>query len=254
MPMSGYEMRYRSPLGSALLLGALALAVSACGGGDSGDLRRGSTPATTKAESPEKAQPSVEQPSVELVDSGVGQSGQYVQGIVIATTNNPESVGEHVTTSVKFIDQAGRTIRTDVQVDSFAWEGQQLVLPVFASLDDPESTVASIDASVSISDYVSDYDSPQKSRPELPVLDSESFSENPDGGGELAAFTFTNPTDEDLSGLRIGVVCYDATGKIIGGGVDYPNLAAAGKSMRIDANVTTGVAPSSCRAFPSYGY
>ncbi len=60
-----YEMRYRSPLGSALLLGALALAVSACGGGDSGDLRRGSTPAATKAESPEKAQP-----SVELVGSG----------------------------------------------------------------------------------------------------------------------------------------------------------------------------------------
>ena len=245
MPMSGYEMRYRSPIGSALLLGALALAVSACGGGDSGDLRRGSTPATTKAESPEKAQP-----SVELVDAAFWQDGQIAKGIVIATTNNPESVGEHVTTSVKFIDQAGRTIRTDVQVDSFAWDGQQLVLPVFASLDDPESTVASIDASVSISDH----GSPQKSRPELPVLDSESIIENPDGGGELAAFTFTNPTDEDLSGLRIGVVCYDATGKIIGGGVDYPNLAAAGKSMRIDANVTTGVSPSSCRAFPSYGY
>jgi hypothetical protein len=149
---------------------------------------------------------------------------------------------------VNFIDQAGRTIRTDVQVDSFAWDGQQLVLPVFASLDDPESTVASIDASVSISDH----GSPQKSRPELPVLDSESIIENPDGGGELAAFTFTNPTDEDLSGLRITVACYDAAGKIIGGGYDYPNLVAAGKSIRIDADVITGVAPSSCRAFPNY--
>ncbi len=245
MPMSRYETRYRSPLGSALLLRALTLAVSACGGGDS-------TPAATKAESPEKAQPSVQlvEPGFELVDSGFGQRDEYVRGAVIVTTNNPASVGEYFTTSVNFIDQAGTIIQTQEQVESFSWDGQQLAVPLFLRLDDPESTVASIDASVSISDH----GSPQKSRPELPVLDSESIIENPDGGGELAAFTFTNPTDEDLSGLRIGVVCYDATGKIIGGGVDYPNLAAAGKSMRIDANVTTGVSPSSCRAFPSYGY
>ena len=49
------------------------------------------------------------------------------------------------------------------------------------------------------------------------------------------------------------MVCYDAAGTIIGGGYDYPNLAAAGKSIRIDADVITGVAPSSCRAFLNYG-
>jgi len=247
VPMSGYEMRYRSPIGAALLLGALALAVSACGGGDS-------TPAATKAESPEKAQPSVElvEPGFELVDSGFGQRDETVRGAVIVTTNNPESVGEYFTTTVNFIDQAGTIIQTQEQVESFSWDGQQLAVPLFLRLDDPESTVASIDASVSISDYVSDYDSPQKSRPALPVLDSESISEKPDGGGTVAAFTFTNPTDEDLSGLRITVACYDAAGKIIGGGYDYPNLVAAGKSIRIDADVITGVAPSSCRAFPNY--
>ncbi len=107
MPMSGYEMRYRSPIGAALLLGALALAVSACGGGDS-------TPAATKAESPEKAQP-----SVELVDAAfwcfLGGSVIMIVGGLMAATATFEAARATVDSTVA--DEQVRSFLTIYQVN-----------------------------------------------------------------------------------------------------------------------------------------
>jgi hypothetical protein len=187
-----------------------------------------------------------------LVASGFGQDGQYAQGIVIVTSDSEESVGEFVTASVNFLDEAGAILKTEEQVESFSWINQQLVLPVWLDLSDtPAATVSSIDASVSISDH----GNPAKSgpRPELPVLESEQIGEA-DFRGTTASFAFANTSADDLTGIRAGVVCYDASGAIIGGGTEYPALVGAGKTIRIEAAVKTSGEPAHCKAFPNYGY
>ncbi len=107
--------------------------------------------------------------------------------------------------------------------------------------------MASIESSVSISEY----SSRRKTRPELPVLDSESITEG-SYGKWTPAFTLTNSTAEDLTDLRVGIVCYDAADTIIGGGFTFPKLIAAGKSFRIDDSVVASGEPASCKAFPNY--
>ena len=49
------------------------------------------------------------------------------------------------------------------------------------------------------------------------------------------------------------MVCYDADQTIIGGTSEYPSLVAAGKAVRIDADVVTSGVPASCIAYPNYG-
>ncbi len=59
-----------------------------------------------------------ETPAVESVASGFGQNGKSVVGIVIATTEKPGSVGQFVTSSINFLDQAGSIIKTAEHVGS----------------------------------------------------------------------------------------------------------------------------------------
>ena len=154
--------------------------------------------------------------------SGFGQAGKYVPAIVIVTTETKESVGEFVTASVNFLYPAGTILKTEEQVESFAWVNEQLVLPVCLDLSDtPEAAVASVEPSI----FICNHGDPRTSRPELPVLESEQLGEEP-FNGIVASFTFTHNTAEDLTDLRVGVVCYDAAAGIIGGGSDFPDLAA----------------------------
>lgn len=185
-------------------------------------------------------------PAVEIVDSGFGQEGDYVRGVVVVTNDDERAVGEFVTASVNFLDTEGRIISTEEQVETFHWVGQELVLPILAVVDQPGVTVATMEPSVSISDYGSD-----PSLEPLPVLEATEISLN-EYGEHIASFEFTNETGEDLDGLRIGVVCRDESGNINGGNSAYPNLAPAGRTIRIDADVTVSEQPASCNAHLNY--
>jgi len=134
------------------------------------------------------------------------------------------------------------------QVESFSWVGQELVLPITAANIKAKNRVARIEASLAISDHGI---SPEPKAP-LPVLNATQISGNDYGMGFKAAFAFTNETDVDLQDLRVGVVCYNKAQKIIGGGVTYPNLAPAGKTIRIDTDLTVSSKPTACKAFLNY--
>ena len=54
--------------------------------------------------------------------------------IVIVTTETKESVGEFVTAWVNFLDPAETILKTEEQVESFAWVNQRVVLPVWLDL------------------------------------------------------------------------------------------------------------------------
>lgn len=188
-----------------------------------------------------------ESPAVEIVDSGFGQNGTFTQGVVIVTSTGERSVGEFVTVSVNFLGTEGEILSTEEQVESFNWVGQELVLPISFLTDRSDVTVASMDPSVTLSDYGGG----NSGRAPLPVLEATEIT--PSQSGEyIASFEFTNETGEDLEGLRVGTVCRDETGEINGGTSTYPSLAPAGRTIRIDANVTVSGQPASCDAYLNY--
>lgn len=210
-------------------------AASAPAGSDGGDKNASSGTTDDKA-------------TVEIVDSGFGQSESSVQGIVIVTTDTEAALGEFVTVTANFLDADGQIIATEEQVESLSWVGQELVLPVSLYLDDDSVKVASIDPSVSLSDYGSQ----ESSAAPLPVLEATEIKKG-EYGGYTASFGFTNETATDLEDLRVGVVCYDKAEEIIGGTSNYPPPVPAGKTIRIDADLTVSKKPASCKAFMNYG-
>jgi len=174
---------------------------------------------------------------VEVVETGFGQREEYVQGIAVVTA---EPVGEFVTVSMNFLDDSGQIVATEEQVESVSRVGQQLVLPVWLSLDDSKTKVASVEATASISDYGTsgeDY-------PDLGTYETSEIAKD----GYTAKFRLTNPTDETVESARIGVVCYNDRGDVIGGGSDYPELWPAGGEIVVDASITTTGKPAKCVA------
>lgn len=187
-------------------------------------------------------------PNVTVVKSGFGQEGGSATAIVIATSSSPEAVGKFVTATVNFLDAKGEIAKTADQVESFSWTGQELVLPVRASLDSENVKVASIDVSVGLSEHGIS----EESKTPLAPVKSSQISEDR-YGKTTAIFTVQNRTDAALRDLRVGVVCVDRSGEIIGGGSEYPSLIAAEKSIRMESKVMVSEKPAGCTAYPNYG-
>lgn len=227
MGMSGLK------LASAGLV--LAVALAGCG--------QTQTKTSTSSAAAEEAKAS-------LVASGFGQEGNYVQGIAVVKADNAAAADRFVTASANFKDATGKIVATEEQVESFSWPDQELVLPIWLDLTSspPDTKIAAMDVSVSIGNSADKGDL----KP-LPVLNADEIRPG-QFGGYTAAFTFTNDTGKDIKDLRVGVVCYDAAGTIIGGGSEYPNLAPAGKPIRIEPTMMkVSAQPASCKAFPNYG-
>lgn len=112
----------------------------------------------------------------------------------------------------------------------------------------PGVDVVEVDASVSLSDHGPSGDELEP----LEQVDSREVRAD-QYGGTTAVFELTNPSESNLEDLRLGVVCYDAEGSIIGGTSEYPNLIAAQKSVLLESTVLTSVEPSKCVAYPNYG-
>lgn len=224
---------------TAATAAALTLLLAGCGsaasdsGSDSGDTKKGDSKG---------------KPAVELVASGFGQSDEYVQGIAVVTTDDEAAIGESVTVSMNFLAEDGSILGTEEQVEGFNWVGQELVLPVWLDLsENPKANVTKIETSVSISDYGS-ADDPQEA---LEAVPSTKVAKG-EYGEVVATFELSNKGSDDLTDPRIGVVCYDSAKKIIGGSSEYPSLVAAGKTIRLDVDVTTTGTPANCMAYPNY--
>ena len=162
--------------------------------------------------------------------------------MVVVTTDSEAAIGEFVTASVNFLDSDGQILATAEQVESFKWVGQKLAMPVTPSELGRGAKVAKIDTSVSLSDY----GTVEEPKTPLPVLESTEIKRG-EYGGVIASFALTNETDTDMKSPRIGVVCYNAGGRIIGGTSTYPDLVPAGKTIRIDAEPTVSARPTTVR-------
>jgi hypothetical protein len=208
---------------------------AACGSGSDSPESKTDAPA---AESKKSAAPTI-------VKSGFGQAGDYAEAIAIV--KNPSTKGgQFVTVSVNALDDAGDIIATEEQVEQFTWGGQSLVMPVFFDLSGKDAKIASIEPSVS-SDNDGDLD-----RAPLTDVPAQSI-EDDEFGAPLAKFVIKNSTKKDFTDLRIGVVCTDEAGDIIGGKSEYPELIAAGKDALVESSPIVSGKSAECTASLNYG-
>jgi hypothetical protein len=236
----------RSRLLAAVVVVPVLFLATACGGTEESPST--STPAGSDGGDNNAASGGSDgEPTVEIVDHGFGQSECCVQGMVVVTTDSEVAIGESVTVTANFLDADGQILETVEQIESFKWAGQELALPLTPYDLDGKDKVASIDPSVALSDYGMD----EEAKAPLPVLEATEIKKG-QFSDYTASFAFTNETDANLENLRVGVVCYDAAQKIVGGTSTYPELAPAGKTIRIDADLTVSGKPSSCKAFVNY--
>jgi len=199
-------------------------------------------------EGPEAKTQAAKPATPEIVRSGFGQSGQYVQAIVVLKNSDEASVGEFAEVSVNFKDASGELVATETQTETFSWVGQELVLPVWLDLaDQPKVDIASIEPTVTISDYGSSADAAQP----LDAVEASDIREK--YGTPTAKFVLKNTTSEPMKDLRVGVVCENAAGEIVGGSSEYPELVPPNGEIVADVSVTVSSMPSRCTAFPNYG-
>jgi hypothetical protein len=232
-------------LGTLLVATAVLALLAGCGS-EAEKKPSGSDGGSSVAKSDSSSDDS--KPSVKLVAQGFGQADEYPTGIAIVTTDSKASIGESVTVSANLLDAKGQILATEEQVEQFNWVGQQLVLPISFDLSNqPHAKAAKIEASASISNYGMD----SEEKAPLPKLKSAEVKKS-EYGGWTASFAFKNTTEGALKDMRVGIVCYDKAGSIIGGSSEYPSLAAPGATIRIDSDVTTSGMPADCTAFPNY--
>jgi hypothetical protein len=167
--------------------------------------------------------------------------------MVVVTTDSEAAIGEFVAVTANFLDADGQILETVEQIESFNWVGQELALPLTPSELNERDKVASIDPSASLSDY----GTTEPVKPPLPVLESTEIKKG-EFSDYTVSFAFTNESDADLENLRVGVVCYDAAQKIVGGTTTYPELAPVAKTIRIDADPTLSEKPATCKGFVNY--
>ncbi|MGP5578649.1 hypothetical protein [Corynebacterium flavescens] len=186
-------------------------------------------------------------PSAKIHEAGFGQSDTAAVAMVVAQADNPSAVGQFVTATVNFLNADGGIIATKQQVERFSWEGQEIALPVFLFPEGESEIphVTDIDASVAVSDYSSS----EHVQPELPQIDAVSIA--PKNQGTSAAFEFTNH-NEMLDGLRVGAVCHNAAGDIVGGGSAYPNAIAADSKIRFEVDMYQQEVADTCKAYLNY--
>ena len=159
--------------------------------------------------------------------------------------NNSDHGGQTVTVSVNYLDDAGEIITTSHQVESFTHAGQTIAMQVWGDLGSKRAKVASIEPTL----LVEDDGTFEESDVEL-----NQWTRRTSAGSTAAAtakIPLTNPTDEQLKDLRIGVACRNAAGEINGGGVDYPELLPPGGQIMLEPSVMVSGKPVKCTAYPS---
>jgi hypothetical protein len=65
-------------------------------------------------------------------------------------------------------------------------------------------------------------------------------------GGATAEAVLTNPSDEQLPGARVGVVCFDQQGAITGGGSAFPDLVPGRGQVKVSATLEVSGTPDHC--------
>lgn len=181
----------------------------------------------------------------ELVSSGFGQSGEYVW-VTSLVKNTSGTVGQTVTVQFNVLDDKGSIIASTDQVEAFSTPDQTLAVGTQVTLPKNEKA-AKVNATLDIKE---DGIGPKEPKPTMPPIKAQ-IKPVQYGDGFEAIYDVANPTSEPLKDVRIGVVCTNSSGKIIGGAVEFPNLIPASGKVQAKNTVITSGKPAECTAYPS---
>ena len=122
--------------------------------------------------------------------------------------------------------------------------GQVLIVPVVQNIEGG-AEVASVEVTAEAT--FEDRDASREDRPALPT--SRTSDVVKDRYGDWAAtFELTNDRDVPLTSLRLGVLCRDAAGVIIGGSNESVETLAAGGTTSLVAHPDVSARPATCEA------
>lgn len=189
------------------------------------------------------AQPSAE-PGGSILETGFGQRDIYVQ-VVALVQNTSDKVGQTVTVQFNVLDSAGTLLKSESHVETFTRPGQKLPMTTQVDLEKGQKA-AKVEATLLVEDKGNFSSEPSIEVPTGPAKITK--SEYGDSSYD-ATFEVINPKPEPLKDVRIGVICYDAAKKVIGGTSAYPDLIPpSGKIVVETTPITTGK-PASCVAY-----
>lgn len=226
-------------MNKAIVATALLVGLTACGGSDEPTTDSATSERSTAA--PATSAPAeLEGDAGEIVKSGFGQRDEFVW-VTSLVKNNTDEAGATVTVQYNVKDAAGAILVSGEQVESFSRGGE--LLAVGTQLDVPGGAqAATVEASLVI-----EPDGIGSEFAEIPVGPVTVSTD--DFGQPAASFEVTNPTSEPLMSPRVGVICYDAAGTIIGGTSEFPDVPPSGKA-RVDTNfLLVSGTPATCEAF-----
>ena len=214
---------------------AAVLALTGCGGGT--DQPGGGSPA------PSATMSSAPKELGTITASGFGQADEYVW-VTAVVHNNSDYVGQSVTVNFNVLDANGEILGTESQVESFVRPGADHVIGTQVALE-PGQEATKVEAALDVEADGTFSDQPF---PEMPVTDLK-IAAGDAAGYPKVTFVVANPLTVPIKDSRIQVACTDASGAIIGGGSDYPELIPAAGKIKVDAHVIASGTPKDCTVF-----
>lgn len=187
------------------------------------------------------ADKSGKEPKAKLVKAGFGKDGDYGYASAIVTNSSPDNVGMFVTVQFNLLDSEGDLVGSDSQVEQFTSANQTLALGSQFEMEGKKK-VAKVEATLGLDNKMSMDD-----QPNLPV--GKVKVKKVQYEGTQAIFEVRNPGSVAQKGARIGVVCFNKSGKIIGGGSEYPDLIPAKGRVLVESHILSAGMPAKCDAY-----
>lgn len=171
--------------------------------------------------------------------SGFGGSGDYLW---VTSIVRDVPVGQFATVSFNLYGADGKLLATESQTEQSVNPGARIVVgtQVTAPKGQP---VAKVEPTLKVSNH----DPVVTTKFSNVVLQVGNVTIGRDAlGGTTAEAVLTNPSDEQLPGARVGVVCFDQQGAIIGGGSAFPDLVPAKGQTKVSARIEVSTPPNHC--------
>lgn len=221
----------------------LALSLASCGGGDK-DVIDQST--STKSDDKKSNDVPADKQGA-IIESGFGQGDDEYVWVTALVENKSDHVGQTVTVSFNIKDKSGKVVATTDQVEGFSRPGQKLAMGTQADLD-PGVRAASVEATLLVED---DNTFGTRATDDLGTADAEVKKD--EYGSTEARYTVKNPTSTALKDLRIGVICRNKSGKVNGGGSEFPNLVPPSGEIKAATSVIVSGDTAGCTAYVGSG-
>jgi hypothetical protein len=188
------------------------------------------------------------QSAAKILKAGFGQRDQYAWVTSIVQAVGTEAVGKFVTVQFNLLDASGEILNSTEQVEAFSFPGQTLALGTQVDLSSSNTKAAKVEATLVLGDNAG------QASDEFPVTATPTKIGKNDYSDTVATFQLVNAGAAPVRNARVGVVCLNKAGEIIGGTSEYPDVIPAKGRIRVDAAVITTTVPATCEVYPGPGF